>query len=47
MVDQKRDIHLPLPQWRNFDRNHVQPVIKVLPEFLLLDRFLQVLMGGG
>ncbi len=34
-----------LAQRRRSDRNHIQPVIQILPEFARLDRLLQVLVG--
>src|SRR5271165_1996871 len=34
------------PQWRNRDRNDVEPIVKILPEGPLSDAFLQILVRG-
>jgi hypothetical protein len=47
LVGQQRDILFPLPQRRELQSDHVDPVIEVLPESLLFHQFGEVPMGGG
>src|SRR5664280_2243238 len=46
-VCQGNNIIGPFPQRRDFNLNHIEPVIKFLPEATLPDRLLQVDVGGG
>jgi hypothetical protein len=45
-VRQQQDIRFALPQRRHVDGKHVQPVIQVAAEGILLHGLLQVLVGG-
>ena len=47
MIGEQQEIGFPLPQRRHEDREHVQPVVEVLAERAVLDRLLEVLVGGG
>ncbi|MPM56711.1 hypothetical protein SDC9_103525 [bioreactor metagenome] len=44
---QGQDVLPPLPQGRHGDGNHVEPVIKILPEGSRVRHFGQVSIGGG
>ena len=46
VVGEQRDVGLALAQRRQVDRVDVQPVVEVLAEAALLDRRLEVLVGG-
>ena len=45
--DEERNVFFPFPQRRHPDRDHVQPVVKVFPEFPLADRSFEIDVGGG
>ena len=45
MVHEQRDIFKPLPQWRDFDRDDRQPVVKIFAERAVLHFALQDLVG--
>src|SRR6266404_549774 len=47
VLDKKRDIGDAFAQRRHLDREHVQPVEEVGPEGVVLDRGLQIPIGGG
>ena len=47
MHRQRGNVFAMLAQGRQRHRNHIQPVIEVLPEFAGLDRLLQVLVRCG
>ena len=47
MFRQKWDVIHSLPQRRNLNRKHVQPVIEILAETALGRCFLQIPVGGG
>ena len=42
-----QDILPPLAQGRNGNRNHVQPVVQILPKGPILNHFVKVPVGGG
>jgi hypothetical protein len=45
MVHESRDIFLPFSQGRKLDRNDVNAIEEILPEQLLLDSLLQILIS--
>ncbi len=47
MIEQDGYVSRPFPQRRQNDRDHVEPVIKILSEAARPDRLFQVLIGGG
>ena len=47
IVRQDQGILTPLAQWGGFNTQHIQAVIEIFPELLLLNRQLQILVGGG
>ena len=47
MRRQTGDIRTSLAQRRHLNRNHVQPVVEILPEAALRDAFGQIAVGGG
>src|SRR5512147_2388262 len=47
MADQERDIGPALPERRNPDREHVEPVVEVGPEAIVADLDLEIAIGGG
>ena len=47
VVDKQRDVLTALPQGGQFDVDHVQPVVKVLPEFATPHQLLEIDVGGG
>ena len=47
MLDQKRDVLTPLPQWWNGDRKNIEAVEEIRPEGALQNHLVQVLVGGG
>src|SRR5918995_1180475 len=46
MLDQERDIGMPLSQRRQLNGNDVEPVVKILSEVPSIDLARQVLVGG-
>ena len=47
MVDQARNVVAALAKRRDNNRNDVQPEVQILAELTAIDRFLEVLVGGG
>ena len=47
MADELGDVLAPLPQRRQVNRHHVQPVVQVLAEVVLVDLLQQVAVAGG
>ena len=47
VMDEGRDIGLSLPEWRQWDREDVEPEPEVLPELVLLHHGLEVPVGRG
>jgi hypothetical protein len=45
--DDQRDVFPPVPQGRQLDRDHRQPVVKVLAKLAPGDTIEQVPVGGG
>src|SRR5438128_1884527 len=45
--DQEGDVLAPLAQARQWDWNHVEPVVKVFTKSAFFDPFLKGLVGGG
>jgi hypothetical protein len=46
LFHQQRDVLLSPPQWGQFHPGHVDPVVKILPEFTLPGLFGQVPVGS-
>ena len=46
VVGQQQDVRLALAQGRHVDREDVQPVVEIAPEGAVLDRLLEVAVGG-
>ena len=47
VVREQQDVVSPLPQGRDVNGDHVEPVVEVLSEAARADHFLQGLIGGG
>src|SRR6266508_3482467 len=47
MLDQERDVFPSVPQGRQMKRNHIDPVVQILPERLAADQIFQDLISGG
>jgi len=47
IIDEQRDIFLALAEGRQGERDHVEPVIQVFPERILLDLGKKVFVGRG
>src|SRR5205814_1178438 len=47
MVDEERNVFAPLPKREQVDRHHLEPIVEVSPEGLVVDGFLQVQVGRG
>ena len=45
-VHQRRDILLSLPQRRNIQLEHIEPVVQILPEFSRTHQIFQIFVGG-
>ncbi|MBK8879164.1 MAG: hypothetical protein IPN74_11625 [Haliscomenobacter sp.] len=41
------DVLLAFPQGRHFDRDGIQAVVQILPEFVFFDQLFQIDVGGG
>src|SRR3982751_1901150 len=44
--DQQRDVLDALPQWRDMNREHVQPVVEILSKRPLSDALFEIAMCG-
>ena len=47
MIQKEGDILLAVPEGRKKNRNHIQAVIKILPELTFADGFFKVAVGRG
>jgi hypothetical protein len=47
VVDQQRDVLPPVPEWRQFQLDHVQPVQEVFTELAARDQLFEFLVRGG
>jgi len=47
MIRQRHDVRLAFAEGWDENREHVQPVIKIVAELVFRDRFFQVLVRGG
>src|SRR5713226_486838 len=47
VIDQQRDVFLPLPERWHLDRDHVEPVEEVLAEAAPRDQLVEVVVGRG
>src|SRR5215469_2786866 len=47
MLDQQRDILMPLSQWRQLDGDHTQAIVEVFTKASAGDQRWQVPIGGG
>ena len=47
VLDQKRNVLNPFPQWRNIKGNHVQPIEEIFAKVAARALFFEILVCGG